>query len=160
MQEEPSTQPALEELETRRFEALTHQDFDTLSALCHRGLRYTHSSGFTDTRDSYLERCRSGFYIYDSIDWILDDRIVIGNTAVFCESMIAEVRVDGVPRTLRTKALAVWARVEKEWLFVAYQATPTSECATSGALLSADGHTAHEAFPSLPGQPPEGSLST
>ena len=43
-------------------------DFDDFAALCHPDLIYTHSTAVTDTLDSYLAKCRDGFFDYHRID--------------------------------------------------------------------------------------------
>jgi hypothetical protein len=104
------------------LEALTARDFDQLERLCHPNLLYTHSSGHTDNCQTYLDRCRSGFYRYETIDCEVQGQVVAGNTVAFTEVMSAQVQVDGRPRTLHTHALAVWAQMSGGWRFVAYHA--------------------------------------
>lgn len=123
MKEQP---PELSELEHRRIRALTERDFRALANLCHRSLRYTHSTGFTDTCESYLERCRSRYYLYDSVDCRVDSSVLVGDTVVLDETMSAQIKVGGQVRALCTRALAVWVRVDGAWQFLAYQATPLS----------------------------------
>ena len=47
-------------LEDRRFAAMIERDFGKLNALVHEGLLYTHSSGVTDTKASWLQSMQSG----------------------------------------------------------------------------------------------------
>lgn len=114
---------AIEQLETARFSALTSRDFESLTRLCHPQMRYTHSTGHTDTCATYIDRCRSGFYTYDRVDFQLDSVVVAGDTAVFEETMTADAKVDGRSRSLRTRAMVVWVRTDQTWLFFAYHAT-------------------------------------
>jgi Domain of unknown function (DUF4440) len=53
-------------LEERRFAAMIARDFGMLEALVHEELRYTHSSGVTDGKASWLESMRSGRVKYDT----------------------------------------------------------------------------------------------
>ena len=110
------------ELERQRLDALTAREFDQLERLCHPDLLYTHSTGHTDNCRAYLDRCRSGFYRYDTIDCEVQARAVAGTTVAFTEVMSAHVRIDGRPRTLHTQALAVWAQTSEGWRFLAYHA--------------------------------------
>lgn len=110
------------ELEKQRLRALTDGDLDQLSRLCHPDLLYTHSTGHTDSCQSYLDRCRSGFYRYETIDCEVQGQVVAGNTVAFTELMSAQVQVDGRSRALHTHALAVWARTSGAWSFIAYHA--------------------------------------
>jgi hypothetical protein len=115
--------PELAELEQDRCRALAASDLDALAALTHPRLRYTHSSGFTDTRESYLERCASGYYRYESIDLEVESSTVVGDVAVFEERMRARVVVAGEPRQLDTRAQVVWVRDDGVWQHLAYHAT-------------------------------------
>lgn len=110
------------ELERQRLGALTAGDFELLARLCHPNLLYTHSTGHTDSCQTYLDRCRSGFYRYETIDCQVEGQVVAGSTLAFTEVMSAQVRVDGRPRALHTHALAVWAQMSGTWHFVAYHA--------------------------------------
>lgn len=110
------------ELESQRLDALTAGDVDMLARLCHPDLLYTHSTGHTDTCQTYLNRCRSGFYRYETIDCEVQAQVLAGNTLAFTEVMSAQVQVGGEPRSLHTHALAVWTRVSGIWCFIAYHA--------------------------------------
>ena len=39
---------------------------------------YTHSTGVTDTLESYLVRCRAGYYVYHRIDHPVAKMVVSG----------------------------------------------------------------------------------
>ena len=47
-------------LEDRRFEVMIKGDFGALDKLVHEELLYTHSSGLTDTKKTWMESMRSG----------------------------------------------------------------------------------------------------
>ncbi len=49
----------IRELEDARYDAVVGQDFDTFARLCHPDLAYSHSSGDTDTLETYLDKVRS-----------------------------------------------------------------------------------------------------
>ena len=53
-------------LEDKRFAAMIARDFAALDKLVHDELLYTHSSGVTDTKASWLEAMKSGKIKYKS----------------------------------------------------------------------------------------------
>ncbi len=99
-------------------------DFDRFEALAHQDLAYVHSSGTVDSLDSYLKKCRSGRYVYKSIDHPVDEIRVYGDSVLVIGEMNAEMVIDGEACSLRNKSLAVWAKLDGHWRLAAYQATP------------------------------------
>ena len=112
------------ELERRRFAALVAGDFDEFAAVCHPELMYTHSTGATDTLESYLAKCRAGYYVYHLIDHPVEKIVVSGPTALVLGEMHADLNVGGVSKQLHNSSLAVWVDVDGTWQLIAYQPTP------------------------------------
>ncbi|NUH42567.1 nuclear transport factor 2 family protein [Streptomyces samsunensis] len=113
----------IRELENRRFDAIVARDFDTFAELAHTSLAYTHSNGTLDTLESYLEKCKSGYYVYHRIDHPIDTITVVGDTAVVIGEMNADLTAGGTRKKLANSSLAVWTRVNGTWKFLAYQPT-------------------------------------
>jgi ketosteroid isomerase-like protein len=113
----------IRELEDRRYDAVVSRDFDGFAMLAHPELAYTHSSGDTDTLESYLEKCRSGFYVYHRIDHPIDRITVVGDTAIVVGEMHADITAGGVEKTLANRCLAVWVRTDEGWRLLGYQPT-------------------------------------
>lgn len=110
----------IRELEDRRFAAVVSEDFDTFAELCHPRLRYTHSNGVTDTLESYLRKCRSGYYRYLSVEHPVEEIVVVGDVALVHGEMNADLTVGAVPVRLANRSLAVWVYERKAWRFIAY----------------------------------------
>ena len=110
--------------EDRRYAAMRAADLTTLDELCADGLSYAHSSGVRDTKDEYLGKVRSGYYVYRRIDHPVERVEIVGDTAIVVGRMTADIEVQGVPKTIDNLALAVWARTPDGWRFLAY--APTS----------------------------------
>ena len=110
-------------LEDKRFAAMVG-DLAALEALLHDDLLYTHSSGLTDTKASWLASMRSGKTKYKSGVW--SDRKVrfAGDTALVTGRAQLEAEVNGQPRTLRLVFLNAWTKTPKGWKFIAWQSTP------------------------------------
>ena len=108
MPTDPSTAPAsdsdehaVRELEDARFNAIVTGEFDAFAELSHPDLRYTHSNAVVDTLDSYLARCRDGFYVYHSVAHPIDKITVIGDVALVFGEMKADLTAAYVCRLLR-----------------------------------------------------------
>jgi len=110
--------------EDRRYRAMQDADLATLTELCADELSYAHSSGIRDTRSEYLEKLRSGYYVYRRIDHPVERVEVLGDTAIVVGRMTADVEVQGRPKTIDNLALAVWTRASGSWQLLAY--APTS----------------------------------
>jgi uncharacterized protein (TIGR02246 family) len=121
---EQQDEQAIRELEDRRFAAMTAGDFDDFAAVCHPELIYTHSDGVTDTLQSYLDKCRSGHYVYHRVEHPVTRIVVAGDTALVLGEMNADLTAGGVRKQLRNSSLAVWVRGEGGWALIGYQPTP------------------------------------
>ena len=114
----------IRELEDRRYAAVVAGDFNDFAAVCHLDLIYTHSNGVTDTLESYLEKCRSGFYVYHEIDHPVSKIVITGGVALVSGEMNAELTAGGTRKQLRNSCLAVWVREGDTWKLIGYQPTP------------------------------------
>lgn len=112
------------ELERRRFDAVTAGDFDTFAAVAHPELIYTHSNGGTDTLESYLAKCRDGFYVYHRIDHPVTKVVVVGDLGLVLGEMNADLTAGGTRKQVRNSSLAVWSRDGEVWKLIAYRPTP------------------------------------
>ena len=110
----------IRELEDRRYAAVVAGDFDDFAAACHPDLIYTHSNGVTDTLESYLEKCRSGFYVYHEIDHPVSKIVITGGVALVSGEMNAELTAGGTRKQLRNSCLAVWVREGDTWKLIGY----------------------------------------
>ena len=115
---------AIRALEDRRYDAVVAGDFDGFAAVCHPNLIYTHSNGVTDTLAAYLEKCRSGYYVYHAVDHPVAKIVIVGDLALVLGEMNADLTSGGTRKQLRNSSLAVWVRVAEDWKLIAYQPTP------------------------------------
>jgi ketosteroid isomerase-like protein len=111
-------------LERQRFDAVVDRDFDAFAELAHPELIYTHSNGVTDTLDSYLRKCRDGFYVYHHVDHPITKIVINGDVALVLGEMNADLTAGSVRKQLNNTSLAVWVRNGESWLLIAYQPTP------------------------------------
>jgi hypothetical protein len=110
--------------EDRRYAAMLDADLATLDAVCAPELSYAHSSGVRDTKDQYLGKVRSGYYVYRRIDHPVERVAVVGDSALVVGRMTADLDVDGEPKTIDNLALAVWTRSPGRWQLLAFAPTP------------------------------------
>jgi ketosteroid isomerase-like protein len=115
---------AITELERQRFEAVVACDFDAFAAVAHPQLIYTHSNGVTDTLESYLKKCRDGFYVYHRIDHPISKIVVNQDVGLVLGEMNADLTAGGTRKQLNNTSLAVWVRDGETWKLIAYHATP------------------------------------
>lgn len=111
-------------LEDRRLAAMSAQDFRALEPLVHDELLYTHSTGVTDTKATWLESMQSGRVKYKSGKWSERKVRVFGDVALVNGRAEFLVEVGGQPRTLKLLFLNAWTRTPQGWKFVAWQSCP------------------------------------
>ncbi len=116
----------IEALERQRAEAMQAGDVDTLDALISDKLIYLHSSGGRDGKESYLGNLRSGTIDYKRVAPPEPEVHIAGDTAIVFGRMNADVVRDGKPLALDYDYLAVYAREDGRWRFLAFQPRPSA----------------------------------
>ena len=111
-------------LEQRRFKAMIAGDAGELEKLLHPDLKYTHSSGAVDSKESYIRGVREKLWDYRSIDTDNAVMTVYGDTALIHCRLRIDVEVKGVPRQVDSVALTVWIKDEGRWQALAVHSTP------------------------------------
>ncbi|MGV9822614.1 nuclear transport factor 2 family protein [Nocardia xishanensis] len=110
-------------LEDERYAAVQDGDIERFAALAHPDLLYTHSNAEVDTLDRYLDKLRTGHYVYHHIDHPVTQIVVAGETVLVSGEMHADITAGGVRKQLANRALAVWVRADERWLLLAYGPT-------------------------------------
>jgi hypothetical protein len=111
-------------LEDKRFAAMVARDFAALDKLVHDELLYTHSSGVTDSKPSWLESMKSGKVKYKSASCSEHQVRFFGEVALIRGRAAIEVDIDGQPKSLRLLFLNAWTRTPQGWKFAAWQSCP------------------------------------
>jgi Domain of unknown function (DUF4440) len=111
-------------VEDVRYRAMIDGDQEALRPLLSERLRYTHSSGSLDTKESYLRRLGDGSLVYHSVEHPTDHVTVLDGAVLVAGSMTGEATVNGTRKTLRNSSLAVYAAENGGWALIAYQPTP------------------------------------
>lgn len=110
-------------LEDTRRRAMLRGDADALGRLLAPELRYVHSTGVCDTRESLLHKVRERAITYLAISFDDMHATVTEDTALIGAQMRAEVQHLDEVRRIEATYLAVWFRRAGEWQLSAYQGT-------------------------------------
>src|SRR3954471_12886821 len=103
---------------------MTSADWPALEALLHDDLSYTHSSGSTDTRATWLAAMKSGKTKYKSASCSERKVRIIGDVALVTGKAAVEAEVNGQARSMKLVFLAGWTKTPQGWKFAAWQSTP------------------------------------
>jgi hypothetical protein len=109
--------------EARRL-AMLAADTRALKEMCAETLVYVHSSGATDSRESYLHKLDSGALRYEALEFVAPRYRLIGTTGLVHAGMRAAVLRGGGRYAVAGNTLAVWTFGERGWLLQALQASP------------------------------------
>ncbi|MDF8357652.1 nuclear transport factor 2 family protein [Ensifer adhaerens] len=111
----------IEQFENDRYRAMLEKDIRRLDELLDERLRYIHSNGVVDSKESYLSGLRDGVWDYREIVR-KDQRItpLDGSALVFNHLMI-DLVVNGAAKKVDSRALAVWTLSDGKWRLVAIQ---------------------------------------
>src|ERR1700674_4468766 len=89
------------DLEDKRFGAMIKGDFKALDAMVHDRLLYTHSSGNTDTKPSWLEAIKSSRAKKKTVTCSDRKVRIFGNVALITGRAAIEAEIGGQPRSLK-----------------------------------------------------------
>lgn len=108
-------------LETKRIAAMVARDLETLGPMLADDVSYSHSSGRTDTKASFLELVRSGHYL--SVEFPERQVIPCGTAVIVRGRAQMHVHHDGAELRYPIRFLDVYARRGDAWQLMAWQAT-------------------------------------
>ena len=120
----PADEQLIRSLEDERYAAIVDGDYDKAASLWDDRLSYIHSSAQVDTKASYLEKLRSGYYDYHSIDHPIERVVFAGGLAFVYGRMIADIHAGGAPKHLDSITTAVWGPDADGWKLLHFQSTP------------------------------------
>ena len=114
---------ALLEADRRRREAMISADMRALSDLLSDELIWTHSSGRTDGKASFLEKIESGATVYHELE--VDDAVIVplGDVYVHHGTLTGSATAAGKRKDLRNRFLSVWKTENGNFEMLAWQST-------------------------------------
>lgn len=111
-------------LEEQRAQAMLERDADALGHLLDEDVYYAHSSGLTDTRDSFLAKFRLGVFHYTRVESRIDSVVALGPDAFLAHGSVSiDAIVSGQERAIRALMLLVWRRRDGDWRLAGHQTT-------------------------------------
>jgi len=110
-------------LETRRRDAMLAGDVHALGELLAPELRYVHSTGTVDSRDSLLHKLAAGVIAYRELELVPLTVTPCGDALMVAGEMRAQVLRGGELRQVCSSYLAVWRRQDRRWQLAACQGT-------------------------------------
>ena len=109
--------------DSTRINAMIDGDRELLQNLLHDDLSWTHSSGRTDDKDSFLTAIESGQTDYKSLK--VSNRKITVSESIYIYSGIVEgnAEVNGSKKALKNKFLSVWIESTEGLQMLAWQST-------------------------------------
>lgn len=112
---------AVSDAEKQRFDAQVKKDYAVLDRVLANDMTYTHSSGNTDGKQSYIQSIRDGKSKYDAID-VQEQKVrVYGNTAVINGVCVVKAMNNGETINSRLRYTDVYVKNGGQWQMVAWQ---------------------------------------
>lgn len=113
-------------LEAKRIDCMVRRDLDALAPMLADDLSYSHSSGRTDTKASFLELVRKGHYL--GVEFPTSTVTVSGDAAIVRGLARMHVTGDtGAELRYPVLFLDVYVRRSGVWQLLAWQATRARE---------------------------------
>ncbi|MES2910672.1 MAG: nuclear transport factor 2 family protein [Pseudomonadota bacterium] len=114
--------------EEARRQAMLGNDIGKLEGLLADSLAYVHSTGGTDSKESYLKKLSSGDLLYETVEFVEPSARVIGTVGLVSAAMRATVtgRDGSNRRNVFNTYLAVWAHGPSGWVLQMLQGTPSA----------------------------------
>ena len=109
--------------DAQRRAAMVAGDVNVLGELLSDDLIWTHSSGKTDTRQTFLESIASGAVRYLELETSGVSLLCPGDTVVCHGLLHGRATRDGVEKSLESRFLAVWSPEGGQYRLLAWQST-------------------------------------
>lgn len=135
-------------LEERRRQALLAGDLPALQGLLADDLFYVHSTGASDSKDSYLGKIASGGLRYLSLEFSDQRTQSLPFAATVCGRMSAQVLKDGQQKSVASLYLTVWGcDPDGVWRLHAHQGTPLPPATPVDGAIAVPSITLKERLP-------------
>lgn len=114
---------SLIEADQRRRQAMIERDSETLEALLHDNLIWTHSSGKTDSKTSFIDRVSEAKTLYERIEVLEYNCLSEANVHIMSGVFEGNAVVNGTPKKLKNRFLSVWTESDGNFRMLAWQST-------------------------------------
>ncbi|QJD79691.1 nuclear transport factor 2 family protein [Spirosoma rhododendri] len=116
-----ASEKAVADAERQRFAAQVSKDYAALDKLLADDLVYTHSSGNTDNKASYIQSIRDGKSKYDAIESQEMKVRVYGNTAIINGVCLIKAMNNGETINTRLRYTDVYVKKGNQWQMATWQ---------------------------------------
>ncbi|GAA4397577.1 hypothetical protein GCM10023187_07200 [Nibrella viscosa] len=116
-----SAEQAVRDAEQKRFSAQVTNNFAVLEQVLDNDLTYTHSSGNTDSKQTFIQSLKDGKTKYEAIDVQEQTVRVYGNTAIINGLAAVKVTSNNETRTMNLRYTDVYLKRGNDWKLVAWQ---------------------------------------
>jgi hypothetical protein len=114
-------------LEAKRHSAMMENNADALSELMHTSLKYKHSTGLVDNKDSYLKNLREGVVRYISLEPSNTMiRLLHADLALASGQITGTVSVAGAEKSIAGNYTIKWQKLDGQWSMVEAENIPLS----------------------------------
>ena len=112
------------QLEERRWTAQIGEDSAAMAELFADELRYTHSNGLVDTKESYMTAIQNKVFDYRNAERSDTEVQVFGNVALVTGAATIDVVAGGRELKLNARYTVTWLERDGRWQFLSWQSTP------------------------------------
>ncbi|MGH1493761.1 MAG: nuclear transport factor 2 family protein [Acidimicrobiales bacterium] len=112
------------QLEERRWTAQIGEDSAAMTELFADELRYTHSTGLVDTKESYMTAIQNKVFDYRHAERRDTEVQVFGNVALVTGAATIDVVAGGRELQLNARYTVTWLERDGRWQFLSWQSTP------------------------------------
>ncbi len=107
----------------QKFAYMLNRDSLALKQVLHPQLRYIHSSGKSDSRESLLATVSKGTTVYKTLEVFEADARQFGRTVVVTGKLHYSAESKGELKTYDLLFTEVYCRIKKQWLLVSRHAS-------------------------------------
>ena len=112
-------------LEKKRKELIKAKDFEALKTIFDPNIIYVHSTGGTDSFDTYFDKLKSGSLVYLDVDYVDLSGTLFGETLIVTGKMNAELILSKEQKTVSSIYMSTWIKQQKgDWRMCAHQGAP------------------------------------
>ncbi|GAA4470291.1 hypothetical protein GCM10023189_58610 [Nibrella saemangeumensis] len=116
-----SPEQTVKDAEQKRFAAQVANNFAVLDQVLDNDLTYTHSSGVTDSKQSFIQSLKDGKTKYNAIDVQEQTVRVYGNTAIINGKAAVNVTSNNETKNMSLRYTDVYIKRGNDWKLVAWQ---------------------------------------
>lgn len=108
----------------KRYAFMLAYDLEGLAGVFDDAILYTHSTGVTDDKESYLKLMGSGAVAYLNVKRQKEIFSRSGDTVMFVGEALVEARIHGAIKQLHNRFTTTWVGGDGNWKMLSWASTP------------------------------------